>query len=326
LYNVAIEGVTSIGGAGLLRVGAANTLGMIKCRLNNIFYEDATGWGIELHNFMQCEFGNMTGRNAIKGGGIRYGCQLGSRVAPGNAVLIPGNSTWWGTSFIFNSHVSGRGYEWYARTTTDANQLNELHAQGAKFQVNRFIGSSVPPRFGKSETIAYLFVAWYLGHNPDHYVIMVTHTANLSASFGRKVRDLIESPVYQEIFPGTRVSKDKTASDDWVTSKGGRYLAIGVGGSVAGYGAHLLIADDLVSEQAVLANPARCRNLESTPDPVGKSTQDRSPDGVYDLGGNVTEWVADAFLEHYEPCQGACKEPQISDESIASAGKKKNKK
>jgi formylglycine-generating enzyme required for sulfatase activity len=75
-----------------------------------------------------------------------------------------------------------------------------------------------------------------------------------------------------------------------------------------------------------LPNSARCRNLESTPDPVGKSTQDRSPDGVYDLGGNVTEWVADAFLEHYEPCQGACKEPQISDESIASAGKKKNKK
>lgn len=114
---------------------------------------------------------------------------------------------------------------------------------------------SMPPRFGKSETIAYLFVAWYLGHHPEHYVIMVTHTANLSASFGRKVRDLIESPVYQEIFPGTRISKDKTASDDWVTTKGGKYLAIGVGGSVAGYGAHLLIADDLVSEQAVLANP-----------------------------------------------------------------------
>ena len=114
---------------------------------------------------------------------------------------------------------------------------------------------SMPPRFGKSETIAYLFVAWYLGHHPEHYIIMVTHTANLSASFGRKIRDLIDSPLYQQIFPGTRVAKDKTASDDWVTTKGGKYLAIGVGGNVAGYGAHLLIADDLVSEQAVLANP-----------------------------------------------------------------------
>lgn len=123
---------------------------------------------------------------------------------------------------------------------------------------------SMPPRFGKSETIAYLFVAWYLGHHPEHYVIMVTHTANLSASFGRKVRDLIESPVYQEIFPGTRISKDKTASDDWVTTKGGKYLAIGVGGSVAGYGAHLLIADDLcVHEDAMLVTRAGLRPAHS---------------------------------------------------------------
>jgi predicted phage terminase large subunit-like protein len=114
---------------------------------------------------------------------------------------------------------------------------------------------SMPPRFGKSETIAYLFVAWYLGHHPDHYVIMVTHTAGLSTVFGRKVRNLIESQVYREIFPGTIISKDKTASDDWATTRGGTYLAVGVGGNIAGYGAHLLVADDLVSEQAVMANP-----------------------------------------------------------------------
>ena len=114
---------------------------------------------------------------------------------------------------------------------------------------------SMPPRFSKSETLAFLFVAWYLGHHPDHYVIMVTHTAGLSTVFGRKVRNLIESPVYREIFPGTVISKDKTAADDWVTTRKGTYLAVGVGGNIAGYGAHLLIADDLVSEQAVMANP-----------------------------------------------------------------------
>ncbi|NBS71827.1 hypothetical protein EBT31_23360, partial [bacterium] len=58
---------------------------------------------------------------------------------------------------------------------------------------------SMPPRFGKSETIAYLFVAWYLGHNPHHHIMMVTHTAALSADFGRKVRNLIDSPTYQEL-------------------------------------------------------------------------------------------------------------------------------
>lgn len=114
---------------------------------------------------------------------------------------------------------------------------------------------SMPPRFGKSETIAYLFVAWYLGHNPTHHIIMATHTASLSATFGRKIRNLIDSDVYQRIFPGTKVSKDKSAADDWTTTAGGKYFAIGIGANVAGHGAHLLIADDLVSEQALVANP-----------------------------------------------------------------------
>lgn len=114
---------------------------------------------------------------------------------------------------------------------------------------------SMPPRFGKSETIAYLFVAWYLGHNPHHHIMMATHTASLSADFGRKVRNLIETDKYAAVFPDTQVSKDKSASDNWATTAGGKYLAIGIGANVAGHGAHLLIADDLVSEQAVLANP-----------------------------------------------------------------------
>ena len=104
-----------------------------------------------------------------------------------------------------------------------------------------------------SETISYLFVAWYLGHFPTHHIMMVTHTATLSSSFGRKIRNLIDSPVYQSVFPDTKVSKDKSAADDWTTTLGGKYLAIGIGANVAGHGAHLLIADDLcVSQNAAI--------------------------------------------------------------------------
>jgi len=113
---------------------------------------------------------------------------------------------------------------------------------------------SMPPRFGKSESIAFLFVAWYLGHHPGHHIMMVTHTASLSADFGRKVRNLIDAPTYQAIFPDTKVSRDKTASDNWTTTLGGKYLAIGIGANVAGHGAHLLICDDLVSEQVMLTS------------------------------------------------------------------------
>lgn len=113
---------------------------------------------------------------------------------------------------------------------------------------------SMAPRFGKSITISFLYVAWYLGHNPTHHIMMVTHTATLSEGFGRQIRDLIDTQAYQKIFPETKVSKDKSAAGDWTTTVGGKYLAVGVGANVAGHGAHLLICDDLVSEQAVLAN------------------------------------------------------------------------
>lgn len=113
---------------------------------------------------------------------------------------------------------------------------------------------SMPPRFGKSETIAYLFVAWYLGHNPGHQIMMATHTADLSADFGRKVRNMLDSDIYHEIFPDTVVARDKSAASNWSTTLGGKYLAIGIGANVAGHGADLLIGDDLVSEQAVLAS------------------------------------------------------------------------
>lgn len=113
---------------------------------------------------------------------------------------------------------------------------------------------SMPPRFGKSETISYLFVAWYLGHFPTHQIMMVTHTADLSADFGRKVRNLLDSAPYHEIFPDTCVARDKSAASNWSTTLGGKYLAIGIGANVAGHGADLLIGDDLVSEQSVLAS------------------------------------------------------------------------
>lgn len=111
---------------------------------------------------------------------------------------------------------------------------------------------SMPPRMGKSETISYLFVAWYLGHRPRDPIIMCTHTSDLSASFGRKIRNLISSDVYHGIFPDTVVSTDKSAADNWTTTLGGKYLAVGVGANIAGHGGALVIIDDAVSEQAVL--------------------------------------------------------------------------
>lgn len=115
------------------------------------------------------------------------------------------------------------------------------------------ISVSVPPRHGKSQMVSIFYVAWYLGHNPDHKVMLVSHTTDLAVDFGRKVRNLIATEEYQKIFPDTRLSKDSKSAGRWNTSEGGEFFAAGVGSALAGRGAHLLLVDDPHSEQDVLA-------------------------------------------------------------------------
>jgi len=108
---------------------------------------------------------------------------------------------------------------------------------------------NMPPRHTKSEFASYLLPAWFLGQYPDKKIIQTAHTAELSVGFGRKVRNLVDSEDYKEIFPELGLRADSKAAGRWSTNKGGEYFAIGVGGAVTGKGADLLIIDDPHSEQ-----------------------------------------------------------------------------
>jgi len=108
---------------------------------------------------------------------------------------------------------------------------------------------NMPPRHTKSEFASYLLPAWFLGKFPHKKVIQASHTAELAVGFGRKVRNLVDTDVYQRIFPDLVLASDSKAAGRWNTSKGGDYFAIGVGGAVTGKGADVLIIDDPHSEQ-----------------------------------------------------------------------------
>jgi predicted phage terminase large subunit-like protein len=105
------------------------------------------------------------------------------------------------------------------------------------------------PRFTKSEFSSFLLPSMYFGHFPDRKIIQTTHTADFSKAWGRKVRNLVGTAKYQEVFPGTALVPDSKAAGQWSTSQGGEYFAIGTGGNIAGKGADLFIIDDPHSEQ-----------------------------------------------------------------------------
>jgi predicted phage terminase large subunit-like protein len=108
---------------------------------------------------------------------------------------------------------------------------------------------NMPPRHTKSEFASYLLPAWFLGRFPHKKIIQCSNTGELAVGFGRKVRNLVDTETYHEVFPELSLSADSKAAGRWNTSKGGDYFAIGVGGTVTGKGADVLIIDDPHSEQ-----------------------------------------------------------------------------
>jgi len=108
---------------------------------------------------------------------------------------------------------------------------------------------NIAPRHGKSELISYLAPAWFLGKFPSKKVIMASHTADLAVNFGRRVRNLVGSELYKDIFPQIELQSDSKSASRWGTNFNGEYFAIGVGGALAGRGADLFIIDDPHSEQ-----------------------------------------------------------------------------
>lgn len=106
----------------------------------------------------------------------------------------------------------------------------------------------MPPRSGKSEISSRHMAAWVLGQHPDWEIIAASHTASLTMSFSRYLRDLMGSEAYNAVFPDAVLDPSSRAVENWNLTKGGGYLAAGVGTGITGRGAHILLLDDLVKD------------------------------------------------------------------------------
>ena len=112
---------------------------------------------------------------------------------------------------------------------------------------------NMPPRHGKSRT-ASLFVEWVLGHNINEKIMTGSYNETLSTSFSKNVRnDIIEQKadrnkiVFSDIFPNVRIKKGDGSMNLWSLEGGyNNYLATSPTGTATGFGASLLIIDDLI--------------------------------------------------------------------------------
>ena len=157
--------------------------------------------------------------------------------------------------------------DFICRDTTDPKKFGHHQIIANEFESiatgkhNRLI-VNMPPRHTKSEFASYLFPAWMIGRNPKMKLMQVSHNAELATRFGSKVRNLMETEDYKSIFGDVKLREDSKAKGRWETNHGGEYFAAGVGGSITGRGADLLIIDDPHTEQDSMSDSAMDRAFD----------------------------------------------------------------
>lgn len=112
---------------------------------------------------------------------------------------------------------------------------------------------NLPPRHGKSRT-ASLFVEWVLGKDPAQKIMTGSYNETLSTMFSKNVRNDIQEakadlykPVFSDVFPEIRIKPGDGAMNLWSLEGGyNNYLATSPTGTATGFGATLLIIDDLI--------------------------------------------------------------------------------
>ena len=115
----------------------------------------------------------------------------------------------------------------------------------------------LPPRSSKSVVCSKLFPAWYIGRNPEHELLTISHSDQLASDFGRSVRDIVNTEEFSKVFRGVALRSDVRAAGKWKTNQNGTYYAAGVRSQIAGRGAHVAILDDAMSEEDASSSAGR---------------------------------------------------------------------
>lgn len=229
--------------------------------------------------------------------------------------------------FAFSRLLSYAAYQWpgYRDAPHHRAIARKLEAV-ERGEIDRLI-ITMPPRHGKSMLASEFFPSWYLGRNPDQYVIAATYAQELADDFGRKVRNQIADPAFGIVFPGVGIKSDSTSakrfhitgpSDTLSTTQDGAYFAVGVGGPLTGRGAHLLLIDDPVKNRE-----------EAESELMRRKTRDWYTSTAYTRlmpGGRVvviqTRWHEDDLAgwllrEHGQENWEVLDLPAISDDGVA---------
>ena len=108
---------------------------------------------------------------------------------------------------------------------------------------------NVGPRFGKTTLASAMFPAWYIGRHPERSIIVATYNEHYSWDLGRRVRDIMETPEYKQVFPDVAIKVGANAVNRVQTTRDGVVFSVGRGSSITGRGGHCILLDDPIKDR-----------------------------------------------------------------------------
>lgn len=148
----------------------------------------------------------------------------------------------------------------YLNPTFDPSPFHQLLASALEMAEQRVITRLMilaPVRHGKTVMASQFFPAWYLGLNPDHEVVLASHSADLAEHNSFRTRSYFMEDRYRAVFGDRSIYDDPRELNDrsasvkqWrLQNHRGSLKAVGVGGQISGFGAHLMAIDDPIGKR-----------------------------------------------------------------------------
>lgn len=103
---------------------------------------------------------------------------------------------------------------------------------------------TLPPRYCKSFVVSICFVAWVMGKNPGTKILVASYGDALANEHAEAFKMLVNSEWYKDLFPKFELKCKRLAN--LTTTSGGYRKAISVNGAVTGFGADIIIVDDII--------------------------------------------------------------------------------
>jgi len=140
-----------------------------------------------------------------------------------------------------------------------------IHVAMQRFITNNYRGVVLFPREHGKTTQMLGRVAWEIGKNPNIRIKIVSSSDNIATARGGAIRRLLETSLYQNIFP--RIEQGNTWTDSKFTVKrnvitpDGTLECYGIRSLATGGRADLIFFDDPDDEEVVYSDAVRRRNV-----------------------------------------------------------------